>query len=99
MNMQLIQDKDFNEYIESYKKLKLKDKQELIETELKKIIVLLNTKNKELGLEESMLYNREILDTKKESVNNDDFAESVFVYINSIEELLADYINKVERRI
>lgn len=97
--MQLIQDKDFNEYIESYKKLKLKDKQELIETELKKIIVLLNTKNKELGLEESMLYNREILDTKKESVNNDDFAESVFVYINSIEELLADYINKVERRI
>lgn len=97
--MQLIQDKDFNEYIESYKKLKLKDKQELIETELKKIIVLLNTKNKELGLEESMLYNREILDTKKESINNDDFAESVFVYINSIEELLADYINKVERRI
>ena len=97
--MKLIQDKDFNEYIESYKKLKLKDKQELIETELKKIIVLLNTKNKELGLEESMLYNREILDTKKESVNNDDFAESVFVYINSIEELLADYINKVERRI
>ena len=97
--MQLIQDKDFNEYIESYKKLKLKDKQELIETELKKIIVLINTKNKELGLEESMLYNREILDTKKESVNNDDFAESVFVYINSIEELLADYINKVERRI
>lgn len=97
--MQLIQDKDFNGYIESYKKLKLKDKQELIETELKKIIVLLNTKNKQLGLEESMLYNREILDTKKESINNDDFAESVFVYINSIEELLADYINKVERRI
>lgn len=99
MNMQLIQDKDFNEYIESYKKLKLKDKQDLIETELQKIIILLNNKNKELGLEESMLYNKEILDTKKESANNDDFAESVFVYINSIEELLADYINKVERRI
>lgn len=96
MNMQLIQDDNFNEYINSFKKLKLEDKNKQIEYELKKIVALLDNKNRELGLDATLPYNREILDTQQELVDNDDYAESIFVYVNTIEELLANYINKME---
>ena len=40
-----------------------------------------------------VLYNKEILDTQH-NYTEDDFAESVYVYINAIKDLMAKYVEK-----
>ena len=45
-----------------------------------------------------VLFNREITDMNKEECSEDDFVEAMFVYINSIKELLASYIDVKERK-
>ena len=40
-----------------------------------------------------VLYNKEILDTQHD-YTEDDFAESVYVYINAIKDLMAKYVEK-----
>ena len=89
--MKLIQNEKFNDYIDSYKKLPLSEKQQLIISELQRVISCVC----ELNGEETMLYNREILDLKKD-YTQDDFSESVFVYLHSLEECLGTYIEKVK---
>lgn len=96
--MKLIQDETFDEYVESYKKLTLIDKQKEIENEFKKILGFLDQLNVNSGIDSSMLYNREILDTQKE-YTEDDFAECVFVYLHALEEYLADYINGINKEV
>ena len=70
--MEIIENEDFNDYIEQYKKLKLKDKQKIIINLLKEDIMVLHkliTEQEDEDDEVKMLYNREILD-----VNDDDYS-------------------------
>ena len=46
-----------------------------------------------------ILFNREILDIKKDNCDEDDLAEAVFVYIHSVQEALADYVESVSNRL
>ena len=94
--MEIIENKDFNEYIEKYKQLNLKDKQKNIINLLKEDIIILqkvlSNNNKENDYK--MLYNREILDVNNENYTEDDFSEAVIVYLYDIRELVAELIEK-----
>ena len=95
--MEIIENEDFNDYIEQYKKLKLKDKQKIIINLLKEDIMVLHkliTEQEDEDDEVKMLYNREILDVNDDDYSEEDFSEAIIVYLYSIRELIAEYIEK-----
>lgn len=91
--MEFVEKKEFNDNVNAFKKLRLEDKESIVENELKEIISLFEIVAKQSDFK--ILYNREILDTVGNHTE-DDFVESVYVYIQSIKEILADYINMKE---
>lgn len=95
--MELNTDKDFDTYVESYKKLPLIEKKKIIEKELKEIIGTFDGLINRYNVSPKLLFNREILDLNKENFTEDDFAEAVFVYIYAIKELIGNYVDVVER--
>lgn len=90
-------DKEFDMYVESYKKLPLIEKKKIIEEELKEIISTFYGLINRYNVNPKVLFNREILDLNKEAFTEDDFAEAVFVYIYAIKELIGNYVDIVER--
>lgn len=95
--MKFVQDSNFNEYVEKYKNLPLKEKKELVEQEMEELLVVLNALNEKYGDTPDVLYNREILDLKKEDATEADFVEAMFVYSYSIKELIASLINGLDK--
>ena len=95
--MKFVQDDNFNEYVEKYKNLPLKEKKELVEKEMEEILVVLNALNEKFGDTPEVLFNREILDLKKEEATEADFVEAMFVYSYSIKELIASLVNGLEK--
>lgn len=92
--MQLVENKEFNNYIEAYKKLSSVDKRKVVEAELKEIVMVLQQLNANCHNDVDILFNREILDLNKDDMTEDDFTEAIFVYLNAIKELLAHYVTK-----
>ena len=90
--MDLDQNKSFDTCIESFKKLKLKDKQKEVISSLKEGIAFLTRVHSLNNNKADILYNREVLDINKENYTEDDFAEAVFVYTYAIKELMAGYV-------
>lgn len=95
--MKFVQDSNFNEYVDKYKHLPLKDKKELVEKEIEELLVVLNALNEKYGDTPNVLFNSEILDLKKEDATEDDFVEAMFVYSYSIKELIASLVNGLEK--
>lgn len=91
----MIEDKDFNEYIEVFKKLPLKKKQDLTIKEIIELFTFINKLQSDLNLNNGVLYNKEIDDLNDKSATEDDFVEAIYVYICSLKEYLADYIEKI----
>ena len=89
-----------NNYVETYKKLSLIEKKQIIEKEIKDTLALLVKLHEDHGKESDILFNKEILDVKDGISNEEDFVEAVFVYVLSIQEMLASYIeiNENNRR-
>ena len=50
------------------------------------------------GLSAELLLNKEVLDIKDKNSTEDDFVEAIFVYILSIQELLASYVDFNEKK-
>lgn len=94
--MNLRQNDIFNEYVDSYKKLALKDKYSEVISLLKHDVVFLSKILSMNNNDSDILYNREILDINNANYTSDDFAEAVFVYTYAIRELLASYIEMKE---
>lgn len=84
-----------NELVENYKRLTSENKKEILEKEILELLVFLQKENERIGIKDNrILFNREILDLKKDTVSNDDFAEAIYVYLQAIKELLAKYFSK-----
>ena len=94
--MEIIENKEFNQFIEKYKQLNLKDKQKSIINLLKENILVLQNVLTNNNREKSykILYNREILDINNENYTEDDFSEAVIVYLYAMRELIAELIEK-----
>lgn len=93
----MIQNETFNEYIEAYKKLPLQKKKQMANEEVKKLLAFIEKANNDLNLNDTILFNREILDLNSDNVSDDDFVEAMFVYIYSIREALSIYFNAVSK--
>lgn len=86
---------DFNEYMEFFKSQPLKEKQSIVIEQLKMLMGLTNTMCKELNVDNEILLNKEIADLNKDNYTEDDFAEALIVYINSIQNSLCDFSNRL----
>lgn len=95
--MEFADDKDFNEYVEKYKKLPLKEKKELVESQFKELLVVIDSLNKRHGKDTKILYNRELQDLKNKNATEEDFVEAMFVYVHSVKELFASLMNVLDK--
>lgn len=95
--MNFVEDSNFDNYVEKYKNLPLKEKKDLVEKQIEELLVVLNASNERYGNNPKILFNREILDLKKEDSTEDDFVEAMFVYSYSIKELLASLVDGLEK--
>ena len=93
----MIENENFNKYVESYKKLPLQEKKEIVNTEIKKLLAFVEKAKMDVNAKGEMLFNREILDLNKEVVSDDDFVEAMFVYVHAIQESLGEYFNAVSK--
>jgi hypothetical protein len=82
-----------NNFVEAYKKLSLVDKKVALEKEIKETLALLEKLHQNLGKENTILLNKEVLDVKAGVSSEDDFVEAMFVYILMIQESLASYVD------
>lgn len=83
--MKFVEDSKFNEMIEVFKKLPLKNKKEIVQNDFKELIAVL----KEIDKDDYVLYNKEILDVEKEEQTEDDFVEAIYVYLSSVKEMMS----------
>lgn len=86
-----MKEENFNEYISYFKDQPLKEKQKIIIEQLQMLTSLTNMMCTQLGINNKVLMNRELIDIKKENYTEDDFAEAVIVYINSIQNSICDF--------
>lgn len=84
---------EFDKTVEAFKKMSLTEKQRVVIDELKEILAFMDMTMTLSGLKCEVLYNKEILDIEHD-YTEDDFAESVYVYINAIKDLMAKYVEK-----
>lgn len=95
--MDFKEDNKFDNYVEKYKYLPLSEKKELVEKEIKELLVVLNSLNEKYGKKAAILFNKEILDIKKENATEDDFVEAMFVYSYSLKELIASLVENLSK--
>ena len=85
----------YNEYIEKYKQLTIYEKREEI---LEKVRSMLDVLGGFTNINEELI-NREIVDLKQTEIKEDDYLEGLFVYLNILEDLIANsIINLQEKR-
>lgn len=82
---------DFEEYLEKYKLLPLKEKQSIVYEQLKILSVVCNNYCKEIGANNEMIINKELSEFSSGNYTEDDFAEAVLVLTNSIQNSISDF--------
>ncbi len=82
---------DFDEYMTFFKAQPLKEKQGIIYDQLQILAGFTNKLCKELRIPNEVLVNKELLDLKNDDYTEDDFAEAMIVFINSIQNSICDY--------
>lgn len=85
---------DFNDFIKEFTELSLIEKQKITIDEFKEMIAIISKLCKDYNINYEMLLNRELADVEKTDYTQDDFVEAIYVYMQSLKELLAAYINE-----
>lgn len=92
----MMEDKEnFNEYMISFKNRSLKEKQNIIIEQMKRLAGFVDGVCEEIGVSSEMIINRELLDLNKDNYSEDDFAEAIIVLVNSIQNSVCDITNKL----
>ena len=78
---------DLDEYLKYFKDLPLEEKKEIVLDELKLLTSLTNKMCTEIGTDNEVLLNKEVLKTNTE----DDYNEALMTYICSIKNSLSDF--------
>lgn len=90
--MQFVEDYDFNELINEFKKLSTNEKRDLTINEMKSLLAALSSLNSIKSNDVKILFNHEVVDLNNGNYSEDDYIEAIYTYIFSIKELLADFI-------
>lgn len=80
-----------DEYMEYFKSLTLREKQGVVIDQLKMLASSSSAICKEIGSDNEVLANKELLDVNKDSYTEDDFAEAVVVLVNSVQNSFCDF--------
>ena len=87
---------EFDNYMNNtFKKKSLKEKQNETLEQLKVLSILSNKMCNDLKIENEILISKELLDINKKNYTEDDYAEAILVYINSIQNSLCDFNDKL----
>lgn len=92
-----MENENFDEYMQFFKKQSLKEKQSIILEQLKMLTGFTNNMCKSLNISNNILLNRELLDLNDENYTQDDFAEAVITYVNSIQNSLNDFVDGLDK--
>lgn len=84
-------EKEFEEYLNKYKILSLKEKQNVVIEQLKMLSVLTNQMCTNLNVKNEILLSKELVDLKNENYTEDDFSEAILTLVNSIQNSLCDF--------
>ncbi len=87
--------KEFNEYMEEFKKYDLNEKKEISLEQLKAIASLTNTMCTELGKENDFIITKDILEGQAQNSSEEDYVEAVVVYSSSIQESLCALAERI----
>lgn len=86
---------NFDEYMNYFKGLSLKEKQGIVYEQLQILSSFTNKLCKELNIPNEIILNKELLDLKGDNYTEDDFAEAIIVLINSTQNSVCDYSNGI----
>ena len=87
---------DFNEFMNYYRKLTLKEKKEMVLQELKVLAASTNKACESLEVNNEVLVNNDLLDIKKND-SEDDYIEALMVYICSVKNSFCDLIDGLNK--
>ena len=82
---------NFTEYLTNFKKLPLKEKQDIVFEQLKILASMTHTFCQEIGADNQLLINKELTDLKSRNYTEDDFVEAILVLTNSIQNSICDF--------
>lgn len=91
--MKYIEDIDFNNYLEAYRKLSSEEKKDVLERDM---IDLLNVLDKLNSNKTEVPYNSELFEKHSIKRTDETFLEVMFVYLNAVKELMASYVLEKE---
>ena len=91
----MIENEKFNKCVEAYKKLSTNKKEDEIIKELIDLFSFINKLRQDIGIPNNVLYNKELDDLQKENRTYEDFLEATFVYVCSLKEYVAEYVDKI----
>lgn len=83
--------KNFDEYMEFYKKQPLAEKRDIIMGQLKILASLTNKMCTELNVDNKLLISKELVDVNNGDYSEDDFLEATITLINSVQNSLCDF--------
>ena len=87
---------EFEDYMESFKKKPLKEKQKIVFEQLNMLSTMTNSMCVNLGLNNNKIINRELYDLKNENYTEDDFAEALLVHVCSIQDSVCDLADNLD---
>ena len=93
----MIEDTNFDLCVQNFKKKTKKEKQQIVVSEIKKLIAVIEKMKSDAELKNEMLFNKEILDDFDDEPEDEDFVEAMFVYVHSVKELFASLIDVLQK--
>ena len=88
----------FNNYVSKFCDLDLSDKRENIVNNLLELLAVMQKVAKDMDNNTELLLNKEVLDAKNlKECSEEDFDETIFVYINSIQESFGVILNQITK--
>lgn len=90
-----LQKEAFTGLMEYYKQLPLENKRSEIINELEDIIFNYSKICTKLGIIPDMALSKEMLNINRKNVKEDEFLHAVFAYINTLQDISAQFVNKM----
>ena len=85
----------YNEYIRDFSLLSVDEKKKMTISELKTIIETLKEISESLKLDTKLVLSKEMNDLNGITITEDDFLEGIFAYINTLQILIDECLEKI----
>ena len=90
-----VQKEAFSGLMEYYKLLPTQNKRDEIISVLEELISNYTKICSKLGVMPDMALNKEILNVKREDIKEDEFLHAIFAYLNTLQDISAQFIDKM----